>query len=471
MRKRIRIRVRVAGLAVAASLAAGSAVAVGSAAAGPGLPAKFDPEILSHRASNRAIVGFHHRVDAVTIRRLAAAGVTQAVRLDTIDAVGIIGSIGSYKEIATWDDVAYVDSDSPVRFNNYAAKKDTHVDDVRKGRRPLRAKYDGKGVTVAVVDTGIESAHPDLSDQVIQDLNFEPGWIFDMINDGVYSDQLVEATGNPIDSYGHGTHVAGIVAGTGAAASGDVDMSGVAPGAKLVNFKIADVHEGVTCSIPCDFGWELNALVAYEYLIEHRNDKAYPGGIRIATNSWSIFEVDSEVEPITMIVKAAAERGIVNVFAAGNDGPDKNTVAPGPNSLEEVITVAASCKSVDSCGAGKIADFSSRGPQIDVAAPGDNVYSAMAKASALGPIGEHAPPGGPENAFHYVGFSGTSMATPHVAGIVALMLDANPKLGRAQVERILTSTASDRGAKGFDTAFGFGQVNALRAVRRAELAR
>jgi subtilisin family serine protease len=172
-----------------------------------------------------------------------------------------------------------------------------------------------------------------------------------------------------------------------------------------------------------------------------------------------------------MIVKAAAERGIVNVFAAGNDGPDKNTVAPGPNSLEEVITVAASCKSVDSCGAGKIAEFSSRGPQVDVAAPGDNVYSALAKASALGPIGEHTPPGGPENAFNYVGFSGTSMATPHVAGIVALMLDANPKLRRAQVERILTSTASDRGGKGFDTAFGFGQVNAFKAVRRAELAR
>jgi subtilisin family serine protease len=62
------------------------------------------------------------------------------------------------------------------------------------------------------------------------------------------------------------------------------------------------------------------------------------------------------------------------------------------------------------------------------------------------------------------------MATPHVAGIVALMLDANPKLGRVQVERILTSTASDRGTKGFDTAFGFGQVNALKAVDRAEAA-
>ncbi|MGH2777303.1 MAG: S8 family peptidase [Actinomycetota bacterium] len=432
-----------------------------------GLPTKFDLDLLSDNSSGRAIVGFTHDVSSSTIERLAAAGVTEAVRLDTIDAVGVLASVSAYKTIAGWNDVTFVDADSRLRMQNYAAKKDTKVDKVREGVKPLDRKYTGKGVTVAVVDTGIQP-HPDLEDRVVANLNFEPAWFMDMINDGKYSDQLVEATGNPIDSYGHGTHVAGIVAGTGAFAEDDVDMSGVAPKAHLVNVKIADVHEGLVCDIPCDFGWEINALVAYEYIIEHRKDKLFPGGIRIATNSWSIYEVDSEVEPISLIVDAASKKGMVSVFAAGNDGPDKNTVAQGPNRLESVITVGAACKSVDSCGKGKIAEFSSRGPQVDVAAPGDNIYSAMAQASALWPIGSHSAPGSPANNLMYVGFSGTSMATPHVAGIVALMLEADPNLTPARVERILTRTADDLGDRGFDTSFGHGMVNAFDAVKRAE---
>jgi len=454
-------------LATAVVAALGAAPLAGShATATLSLPPKLDPEILADHGSGRAIVGFDHDVTRATIRRLARAGITHAVRLDTIDAVGVMGPLASYKAIARWSDVHYVDADSPITFDNYAAKKDTLVDRVRAGKG-VDSKYNGKGITVAVIDTGVDSNHPDLTDRVVKHVNFEPAWFFDMINDGVYSDQVAEATGNPIDSYGHGTHVAGIVAGTGAAAEGDADMSGVAPGASIANFKIADAHQGVTCEVPCDIGWEMNALVAYEYAIEHRNDKVYPGGIRVINNSWSTFEVDSEVEPISLIVQAAARKGLINVFAAGNDGPDKNTVAQGPNSLEEVITVAASCKSVDSCGEKQIAGFSSRGPQVDIAAPGDNIYSAVA-ASVFAPLGSHAAPGGGTNNVYYVGLSGTSMATPHVSGIVALMLDANPKLTPAQVEKILISTAWDYGDRGFDTSFGFGQVNALKAVAKAE---
>lgn len=449
-------------------LAAGSVTAAAGAGEPLELPARFDRNILADWASPRAIIGFTHHVGPGTMARLADAGITHAVRLDSIDAVGVLGPLDSYVDIARWKDVAYTDADGPLRFDMHVAKKDAHVTEVRAGRRPLHRKYDGKGVTVAVVDTGIESFHPDLESRVVKHLNFEPGYFMDMINDGVYSDQLVEATGNPIDSYGHGTHVAGIIAGTGEASTSDEDVSGVAPGASLVNFKIADVHEGVDCSVPCDLGWELNALVAYEYLIEHRKDKGFPGGIRVANNSWSIYEVDSGVEPITLIVKAAAQKGIVNVFAASNDGPAENTVAPGPNSLEQVITVAAACKSEDSCGAGQIASFSSRGPQVDLAAPGDNIYSTMARASVFGPIGSHNPPGGPENKAYYVGLSGTSMATPFISGVVALMLQANPRLKMAQVEKILLGTAEDRGDKGFDTAFGYGFVNALKAVTKAE---
>ena len=463
-------------LALAATL---FAAGPGSAApvAGPALPATFDREILAAGASPRAIVGFRHDVDAATIRRLSAVGITHAVRLDTIDAVGVLGPVASYAEIAAWSDVTYVDADSPIRWDNYAAKDDTKVTQVRQGAKPLKRPYTGAGVTVAVVDTGIDSTHPDLAGRVVKDVNFEPAWVFDMIHDGLYSDQLVEGTGNPIDTYGHGTHVAGIVGGSGAAAQGDADYTGVAPGASLVNLKIADIHEGLTCDVPCDFGWEINALVAFEWMIENRDDPEFPGGIRVSTNSWSIYEVDSEVEPIVLITREAVRAGITVLFAAGNDGPDEDTVGLGPNALPEVITVAAACKSVDSCTPGAIAEFSSRGRQVDVAAPGDSIWSARAGALAaldiafgviFGPF--PPPPGGAEglnNLAFYIPLSGTSMSCPHVAGVVALMLEANPKLTPAQVQTIIKATAKDMGTKGFDTTWGAGLVDAFAAVKAA----
>lgn len=464
------LRPPAARVPVVLALAVAVAVAVVPAYARPTehtLPSKLDRDLFGNHASGHAIIGFTHRVDQATMRRLARAGIGRAVRFDTIDAVGVVGTIDAYTRIARWDDVRFVDADSAVRFANYSAKKDTHVDKVHKGGRPLSDKYTGEGVTVAVIDTGIWSPHPDLDDRVAAHVNFEGGWFFDMINDGVYSDQVAEATGNPVDSYGHGTHVAGIVAGTGEASGGDPDMSGVAPGATLVNAKIADVHQGVDCSVPCDIGWEMNALVAYEYLIEHRSDKQL--GVDVINNSWSIFEVDSEAEPITLVVQAAADAGIVNLFAASNDGcpgDGTNTVALGPNRLADVITVAAACKS-DGCGLGTIADFSSCGPQVDITAPGVDIYSTLAP-SVDGVAGGHGPPGAPTNRLYYTSLSGTSMATPHVAGLVALMLEANPKLTFKQIRTILTTTATDFGPNGFDPSWGYGQVDALKAVDRAE---
>jgi serine protease AprX len=432
----------------------------------PRIPPKLDPQVLTS-ASPRAIVLFDHDVDAPTIRRLAAAGITKATVFDSIDAAGVLGPRTTYGSIARWPDVTAVDADSRISFDNYAAKKDTRVTDVRAGRSPLHAKYDGKGVTVAEIDTGVFDLHPDLEGQVLEHVNFEPAWVFDEIQDGEFSDQIAEGTGSPIDTIGHGTHVAGIIAGTGAAgADSGLDYSGVAPGARIVDLKVADTHQGQYA----DIGWEVNALAAYEWAIEHRNDAAFPGGIRIVSNSWAIFEANSNAEPITLIVEAADRAGLISVFAAGNSGPGPNTVEVGPNRLRQVITVAAACKSVDSCGNGKIADFSSRGPQVDIAAPGHNIYST----GGIGPgtrIADPNTPSGPQYAPYYVGLSGTSMATPHVAGIVALMLQANPKLSRYRVQQILYSTALDRGPRGFDTAWGHGLADAFGAVKAAEAAK
>lgn len=450
-------------------LAATLAAPAASGAAG----AKLDNDLFGPNTSGRAIIGFTHDIDQSTITRLSRAGITRAVVIEMIDAVGVLGPIDSYRAIAGWRDVAYVDADTRLRFENFGAKADTKVVDVRGGKKPLARKYDGSGVTVAVMDTGIDNNHPDLQDRIVKNLSFEPGWFMDMLEDGVYSDQLSEATGTPLDTGGHGTHVAGTVAGTGVAGMGE-DFSGVAPGASIVNLKIAEAHQGPGCQVDvmCDIGWEMNALVGYEYAIEHRADPVYPGGIRVINNSWSTAEVDSDIEPITLIVQAAFRKGIVSVFAAGNAGDGRDTVALGPNRAEEVITVGATCKTAKytttaRCAPGQIASFSSRGRAVDVSAPGVGIWSTSALGFGNGTTA--APPAddrqaSANNTVYYVAYSGTSMATPHVSGIVALMLQASPRLTPGEVERLLIRTSTDKGKKGFDNDYGFGFVNAQKAV-------
>ena len=436
--------------------------------------AVFDTDLLSPDVSPRAIVGFTHDVDRSTIRRLAAAGITNAAVLDSIDAAIVLGPISAYRTLARWRDVQYVDADGRLQMHNYGARLDTKVNLLRGDTNRLARDYTGKDVTVAIVDTGIDSTHPDLADRVAAHINFEPAWFMDAIQDGEYTDQYAEATGTPVDTIGHGTHVGGIVAGTGAGGEG-LNFEGVAPGASLVSLKIADAHHGLLY----DLGFETNALLAYEWLLKHRNDDAFPGGIRVASNSWGTLEADDEFEPIVLMVKAAHKAGVVSVFSAGNAGPDADTVGQGPARAEEVITVGALCKSygyteTSTCGAGAVANFSSRGPQVDIAAPGVAIFSAMARPSILIPLSEGLPPPGTgdpaafaNNASLYVAYSGTSMSAPHVAGIVALMLDANPKLTPAKVESILIRTAKDRGPKGFDNNYGWGVADSYGAVRLA----
>lgn len=289
------------------------------------------------------------------------------------------------------------------------------------------AGVDGSGVAVAVVDSGIDEQHPGMAGRVVRSVRVD--------GDGVRA-----GSG---DRDGHGTHIAGIVAGDGGA-SADRRNAGMAPKASLV---AVDISSSFTTT---------NAVRAFRWLHEHAQEL----GLRVVSNSWGREKEGASYDPddpVTRASDALVEDGMVVVFSAGNRGPGAGTLtveAQNPN----VVTVGASDDS------GGVEGYSSRGParlgdgsraswtKPDLLAPGSLITSARA-----GGRGEDA----------YVTINGTSMAAPHVAGIAALLLSAAPQLGPKEVKDLLLRGARDVGRAGPDDDAGAGFVDALAAVQLA----
>jgi serine protease AprX len=296
----------------------------------------------------------------------------------------------------------------------------------------------GKGVTVAIVDSGVDFTHPDLAEAMVANVKVSP-----LGSDG---GPPIEGLPNTDTSSGHGTHVAGDVAGRGTASGGA--YKGSAPGASLVGI---GTGEGLTVH-------SRGVLQSYDWILEH-HDKY---GIRVVNNSFGgSFEPFDPTEPINRATKKAADAGIVVVFAQGNDGDEMtmngNAVAPW------VIAVGAGTQKAG------MTDFSSGGLDADVVdsatfdvdnlagdprrplrmglyhptvvALGENVVGTRAAGivPALGLRHDLALPAGDQ--LRYTIMSGTSMASPELAGIVALVLEANPALRPADVKRVLQITA------------------------------
>ncbi|MER7929831.1 S8 family serine peptidase [Streptomyces sp. NPDC096057] len=272
----------------------------------------------------------------------------------------------------------------------------------------------GQGVDVAVLDTGIDTTHPDLAGQVVASAAFVPG-------------ESVE------DGNGHGTHVASTVAGTGAASGGK--EKGVAPGASLHIGKVLG-DDGT--------GQDSWILAGMEWAAEDQH-------ARIISMSLGSGPSDG-TDPLSQAVdRLSAETGALFVIAAGNSGPTPSTVA-APGAADAALTVGA----VDSSD--RPASFSSRGPRLgggglkpDLTAPGVDILAARARSS---PHGEG----------YYVALSGTSMATPHVAGAAALLAHAHPDWTGQQLKDALVSTTAATPQAGPYTG-GSGRLDADAAVR------
>jgi serine protease AprX len=314
--------------------------------------------------------------------------------------------------------------------------------------------YDGSGVGVAIIDSGVTSWHDDLTSPA-------GAQRVDRFVD------FVNGRSMPYDDYGHGTHVAGIVAGNGFDSGGA--RSGIAPAAHLIVLKTLDGSGRGRIS---------DVIAALGYVVAHKHDL----NIRVVNLSvgTGVYESYND-DPLTLAAKRAVSEGIVVVAAAGNTGrdPQGRTRYGGitaPGNAPWVLTVGASSHmgTVDRED-DTIAAFSSRGPSAldyafkpDVVAPGVGIESLSDPDSAFYTVKSRYLLNGtvPTSYLPYLSLTGTSMATPVVTGTVALMLQANPALTPNQVKAIVQYTAQVY--RGYDPLTqGAGFVNAKGAVKMA----
>lgn len=437
--------------------------------------------------NGRFVVGFGDDLPPSLVRRIGRAGLARVVPLRTIDAAIVEGPAAAIEEVASWTATEYVEPDAQAEFLNYQTSEQTGEGAAKAGRPPLPRGLSGKGVTVAVVDSGVDTVHADLDDRVIDRLFFEATWVADDVIGPAERDAIAENVPAPnTAATTHGLSVGGVLAGTGEAAQGGIDMEGVAPGAEIVDFVVCCSGIAVT-QVAQQEGWGTDFLMAYDYMIRHRDDPEYPGGIRIATNQWGFSPAEPyPQEALVEVLQLAIDSGITLVFAAGNDGPAEGTVIEPQKLVDDVITVGASCPAIDgfdpwandgagaTCGYGEMAVYSARGPEIDLVAPVAGIWAPKYVTAAAGNQDLAEPRPGPSdpaatanNRTWYGVFGGTSAAAPYISGVIALMLEVDPTLTPAEIDAILKRTASDFGPKGWDNAWGYGEVNAFEAAKRA----
>jgi serine protease AprX len=416
-----------------------------------GLPTGLTRLLTDGTPTGRAIATFDAVPTAADVRALEALGLT-VQPMKHLKMALVAGPVDAMRAAVTRD-VA-----TDVYPDEQAEMLDTASSDAM-GTAQLRAKgLTGKGVHVAVVDSGCDATHPDLADRVDHNVALYSGEYLNYPSDS--STTLVlpvdqgPASNTDLGS-GHGTHVAGIIAADSSSVE-DGSRYGVAPGATLECFAIGAVI------------FTTAVVTAYDYML----DQPDMWGIDVVNNSWgNSFRQFDPRDPVHQATKAVADAGATVVFAAGNSGAEDVEASQNPWSLAPwVISVAAGTLDHHR------GDFSSNGLRFDnskataigpgghttywndrigvvhpdVTAPGVDISSSCdSTGTVVGPC----PPGENTSA------SGTSMASPHVAGAAAVLKQAQPELTPRQVRLAMQATATPVADEGKDAeALPFWQV-------------
>ncbi|WP_246027030.1 S8 family serine peptidase [Marinicella litoralis] len=433
----------------------------------------FDPvlaSLLSEVTENElieVIVTYENQgpVTLSDLNTLDDIGINTGVVMENLPIVGVLATHNQINDIYSQANVRSIWHNQQLSLENDGSTEITGVDRLRNdpNMRNMGMPFSGRGIGVVINDSGVDGTHNDIKfpnhtvQNVLAQTNLRS---FSDLAPITYQEDIP----NTDIAGGHGSHVAGIIGGNGAMSSGR--YAGVAPGAKLIGY-----GSGAGLFI-------LDTIGGFDYTLTHQFDY----NIRVISNSFgSTSDTGTDFNPdhpTNVATKALADRGVIVVFSAGNSGSGEATITGNFKKAPWVVTVAAGDKN------GELADFSSRGVKghggnvvvsgeifewVDrptVTAPGVDVISVRDSLSSLGALSfqDDADQLEPAHLPYYTISSGTSMSAPHVSGIVALMLEADPTLNWRAVKQILQDTATNMpGREAWEA--GAGYVNAYAAVQ------
>ncbi|MCW8092609.1 S8 family peptidase [Alteromonas sp. ASW11-130] len=400
------------------------------------------------------------------IQQILNLGIVKGVQFRALPIIGVVATKAQIEALAKLDSVRSIFANRKMDYYNADAREITGVNKIQGAAFVQRngVEFTGKGVTIMVNDSGVDASHQDLlfGDTVVENvqaLTHASAISVTGMTDGV----TIKGQINTDLNSGHGTHCAGTIAGSGFMSDGK--YLGAAPEADLIGYGsggglfLLDTIGG--------FDFAINNLYTYE------------NPIKVINNSWGTSGKYEPLGPVSLATYKAHKLGIVSVFAAGNDGPGEDSHNPYAQ-IPWGVSVGAGDKF------GRLADFSSRGlksesgdftmpdgsewtyhNEVSIVAPGVDIISTRATTNLVANGGdadieaietEYMP--------FYTMISGTSMAAPHVSGIIALMLEANPSLDPLTIKKLLQESATNMpGYQRWEV--GAGYVNARSAVAAA----
>jgi hypothetical protein len=385
-----------------------------------------DEAVLTHVAGDsRAVIHALQETARTSqeplVKRLTARGAVIEARLWATNAIVLRAEPAQLAELERDPAVAFVETDKMIPLPKVeegdipAMEEGEIVWSVQKINAPAvwaDQSLTGEGVVVGLIDTGIDATHPDLAGKVV-----------------AFKDFIGSST-TPVDGQGHGTHCAGTIGGAGKGGK----RTGVAPAAKFVVARVFGAQGASTATL----------LKAMEWVMDPDGNPSTNDAPRVVSNSWGSNSTTDK--SFWKIVESWRAAGMVPSFAAGNAGPRPKTVGI-PGGYPHAFAAGATDSSDG------IASFSSRGPctwdgatitKPDISAPGHSVISCRDGGG-------------------YRSLSGTSMACPHVSGLIALMLQAKPDLKVSEIETIIKDSTVDLGNAGHDNDFGRGRIDAQKA--------
>ncbi|GAA4361456.1 S8 family serine peptidase [Angustibacter luteus] len=429
-----------------------------------------------------------HGTDVAAARQaVSASGLHLVTTFDKIGVAVARGTTSQITAVRSRPGVTYVEGDQPIAFSlDHSHQATRGAEAVQTLNGANGSALDGRGVSVAVIDSGVDPTHPFLQEPsggtaVVRSLKSV------CLDESTQSTSCILDVPTAVDTDtlsggGHGTHVNGIVAGRPTTTTDGRRLQGAAPGAKLV-----DISTGAVLLI-------VGADSALNWVLENHEHPCGAGvpattcpPIKVTNNSYGptgggAFDPNSAT---VKLQRALAAEGVVTVWAAGNDGGDGTTSLtnpPGQDPTGGIVSVASYNDQNTGTREGTVSDYSSRGAAAqtstwpDVSAPGENITSSCRPylpicSTGLDPV--NGP--GPLDVGTFNTISGTSMAAPHIAGIVAQLFQADPTATPAEIEDALKATAhrySDgapyQAVAGYQSSFdkGAGLVDVVAAATR-----